>query len=114
MKVRVVVSATCVMAAFTLAGCGGSTATPAERLKCDEYKAFSASRSLDGGGSPTPVEAAQAAAGGGFGVPIPSDGWVQLSGGTPSGTYLRSGNVQVTAVQLKDGSWAVIEGKACV
>jgi hypothetical protein len=113
MKMRVAASVASGVAVLALAGCGGSSATPTERLKCDEYQEFSVSRSLEGGGSPTPIEAAQAAASGGFRMSIPSDGWVQLRGGTASSTYLRSGDVQVTAVQLKDGSWAVIEGKSC-
>lgn len=96
-----------------LAACGSEQATPAERLKCSDYKAFSASGSLEGGGAPTPIEAAKAVAGNSHGFTIPVDGWVQLGSASPSGTDLRAGDVQVTAVQLEDGTWAVFDGKAC-
>jgi hypothetical protein len=96
-----------------LASCGSGQATPAERLTCSAYKAFSASGSLEGGGAPTPIDAAKAAAGNDFGFTIPDDGWVQLGSVKPSGTEVRSGDVQLTAVQLKDGTWSVFEGKTC-
>ena len=96
-----------------LASCGSGPATPAERLTCSAYKAFSASGSLEGGGAATPVDAAKAAAGSSFGFTIPGDGWVQLGSTKPSGTEVRSGDVQLTAVQLEDGTWSVFDGKTC-
>ena len=110
-KVMAILVAMCV--SLGIASCGANQPTPAERLKCSDYKAFSASGSLEGGGAPTPLDAAKAIAGNSVGFNVPADGWVQLGSARASGTDLRSGDVQVTAVQLQDGTWAVFSGKAC-
>lgn len=113
MRTRVMTISVAICVSLGVAACGANQPTPAERLKCSDYKAFSASGSLEGGGAPTPLDAAKAIAGNSVGFNVPADGWVQLGSASASGTDLRSGDVQVTAVQLKDGTWAVFSGKAC-
>lgn len=111
MRTGAVAAALAVCALAELTACGSSQPTQAERLTCSNVRQFAA-QGPDTGGAPTPLDAAKAVAGDTAGFTIPADGWVQVGSTSPSGTILRSSDVEVTAVRLKDNTWAVFEGKS--
>lgn len=99
--------------AALVSGCGQQT-TPAERLSCSEYTQYSASMSLEGGGQPTAIAAAEKfSETGAASFPVPSSGWVTVGPTTGSSVTVRSGDVQLSTIQAKDGTWLVESAKAC-
>lgn len=110
-----------VLSAFGLAlltACGptqvsGTSAPPSAESRCRSGAGFSLSLVNAAGGAPTPTAAAEAISGKVPGWTIPATGWSVVPGGSPATTYLRSGNIEVTAVEMSDSTWFVTEGTRC-
>ena len=106
------------LALALLTACGptpasGTSATPGTDSSCRTGAGFSLSLANPAGGALSPTAAAAAVSGKVPGWSIPATGWSVVPGGSQAATYLRSGNLQVTAVQVSDGTWFVTEGTRC-
>jgi hypothetical protein len=113
---RVVRGVTWVLVVGAVAGCGQQGTTPATRLSCAEYREFSATQDLSGGGSPSPEEAAaKLSESSALPFAVPGSGWVTLGSPGPDAeaVTLRSGDVQVEAIRAKDGTWLIDGARAC-
>jgi hypothetical protein len=106
------------LALALLTACGPTqasetSASPSPESSCGSGAGFSLSLATPAGGAVSPTAAAEAVSGKVPGWSIPATGWSVVPGGSPAATYLRSGNLQVTAVQVSDGTWFVTEGTRC-
>lgn len=100
----------------SLTGCGGasSDARASGGGSCDEGAAFSRSMASSGGEA-NPQAALDAAAAenpSNYPFDIPTDGWEAVSDAGRQQTS-RAGDVELTVLQLEDGTWAVESGR-CV